>query len=171
MIVITGRTASGKSTLAERLEQHGYSLLKTYTTRPRRADETNEYHFIDNPEAYDGRMLETTINGHRYFTRKTDIHYYDMMVVDANGVIDMALSGITPQHIIFIDIDTPTRQKRYMKRNNDDAETFQKRNHAEADAFEDLMHLLRMPGYRRKYQVDIARNEIELDHVVKGLTE
>lgn len=52
MIVLVGKTCSGKSTVADLLEsRYDIHRVRTYTTRPRREGEgTNEYHFISDEE-------------------------------------------------------------------------------------------------------------------------
>lgn len=47
LLVITGRAASGKDTLARRLLNHGRTMVITHTTRPRRPGEGHAHHFID----------------------------------------------------------------------------------------------------------------------------
>lgn len=65
MIVLVGKTCSGKSTVADFLEQQ-YLIhrVRTYTTRPPRDGETDEYYFISNEEfdrmKADGEFFETT---------------------------------------------------------------------------------------------------------------
>lgn len=47
MVILVGKTCSGKSSVAKYLqEKHNLPRIITYTTRPRRDNETNEYHFI-----------------------------------------------------------------------------------------------------------------------------
>lgn len=53
MIVILGKTASGKNTVVDRLiEKYGYKRVITYTTRPMRKGEIQDetYHFISEEE-------------------------------------------------------------------------------------------------------------------------
>ena len=49
IIVLVGKTASGKTTVANELcKHHGYKRIVTYTTRPMRKNEVQDvdYHFI-----------------------------------------------------------------------------------------------------------------------------
>ena len=53
MIILVGKTCSGKSSVAEILRtRYGYERIVTYTTRPPRENERNgvEYHFISQEE-------------------------------------------------------------------------------------------------------------------------
>ena len=48
LYIIVGKTASGKTTIVNRLRNHGFQIIDTYTTRPFRKGDT--YHFISNKE-------------------------------------------------------------------------------------------------------------------------
>ena len=52
IIVLVGKTASGKTTVANELCKHGYKRIITYTTRPMRENETQDvdYHFISDEQ-------------------------------------------------------------------------------------------------------------------------
>ena len=53
MIILLGKTASGKDTVLNRLvKEHGYKKIVTYTTRPKREREIQDvtYHFIGEDE-------------------------------------------------------------------------------------------------------------------------
>lgn len=74
MIILCGKSLSGKSTIAEYLEHLGYAQIKTYTTRARREGEPEDaYHFVSEEEFLDlysnGKMLECALcNGYMYGT-------------------------------------------------------------------------------------------------------
>lgn len=53
IVVIVGQIASGKTTLAQFMEAHGFARIVTYTTRPPRAGEVDgvDYHFLT-PEEF-----------------------------------------------------------------------------------------------------------------------
>lgn len=77
LVVITGKTASGKTTLKKALMAHGFKNLVTYTTRAPRDGEVDgvDYHFITDDEFADlsamGEFLEEVANenGDGTFTR------------------------------------------------------------------------------------------------------
>lgn len=52
IVVLVGKTASGKTTVANELCKHGYKKIVTYTTRPMRENEKQDvdYHFISNEQ-------------------------------------------------------------------------------------------------------------------------
>ena len=69
--IILGRTCSGKDKFAEKLRETGLNFKKSFTTRPRRENENdNYYHFITDKEydALPDKILETENNGYKYCT-------------------------------------------------------------------------------------------------------
>ena len=52
IIVLAGKSASGKNFVAKKLEEHGYETIVTYTTRSKRKGEKQDitYHFISDEE-------------------------------------------------------------------------------------------------------------------------
>ena len=52
IIVLAGKSASGKNFAARKLEEYGYKTIVTYTTRPTRKGEKQDitYHFISDEE-------------------------------------------------------------------------------------------------------------------------
>lgn len=100
MILIVGRTCSGKNTYLEHLLSNGdYKKLISYTTRPKRNNEVDgiDYHFIgknDIPEMEKRKTLlfKTEIGGYEYFTVEEDFNkYFDngVKIVDPKGVQDI----------------------------------------------------------------------------------
>ena len=55
IVVLLGKTSSGKDTVCNQLIQKGYKKLVTYTTRPMRPGEIQDvtYHFISDEDFYD----------------------------------------------------------------------------------------------------------------------
>lgn len=87
MIVLVGKSCSGKTTIAKELEKLGYSLIVTYTTRPIREGEEDgvDYKFITKEE-----FLEKNTNG--FFFESTsykvadgDIWWYGTAVEDLDS--------------------------------------------------------------------------------------
>lgn len=52
MIILTGKSGSGKTTVARELEKHGFKRAVTCTTRPRRTGEEDgvDYHFLSSKQ-------------------------------------------------------------------------------------------------------------------------
>lgn len=98
MIVLVGKTCSGKSTVADLLEsRYDIKRVRTYTTRPRREGEgENEYHFVTDEEFEELRannfFFETThyevASGAvwKYGTGKTEFCRDCCVVMNPDGV-------------------------------------------------------------------------------------
>lgn len=52
LIVISGPSLSGKSTIVNYLKNNNYNVIKQYTTRPPRNENDNEYHYVSNKDFY-----------------------------------------------------------------------------------------------------------------------
>lgn len=91
--IIVGRQASGKTTLAKKLEEKGLHLLKTHTTRTKRFPEENQYHFVDKDHEEtikDQTLAKDTIGDVDYYTTKQDVLTADIMVLTPSGIIEVA---------------------------------------------------------------------------------
>jgi hypothetical protein len=83
MILIIGRSGSGKDFLARELAKNGLSQVKSYTTRPPRYEGEDTHIFISAEEASrtEGKIATTVINGYEYFAtagadeRKRCLHH------------------------------------------------------------------------------------------------
>ena len=88
LFLFVGKSASGKTTIANMLTENGYSQIASYTTRPPRYKGEKEHTFISEEE-YDkleNIMAETHYNGYRYCTTLEQIKNADIYVVDPPGV-------------------------------------------------------------------------------------
>ena len=79
MILIAGRTGSGKNTYADILKEKGYKAVISYTTRPKRYETEDTHIFISNEEAdiIEDKVASTTINDYKYFATKKQIQDAD----------------------------------------------------------------------------------------------
>lgn len=77
LIVVMGRTCSGKDTFANCLEQAGLRRLITSTTRPCRGPGDNKYRFLSREQAAkipeNTKFLKTIINQNEYFAVRDEI--------------------------------------------------------------------------------------------------
>lgn len=138
MIVLLGKTASGKDTIQEFLiNNFGYKKLITYTTRPMRKGEKQDinYHFITEEEFKEkishGFFLEYKI----YHTKHGD-WYYGSAKEDYKKVDDKTIVILTPQgyldllwelknikhDAIYIKCSIEEIKKRLIKRGDDQNE-------------------------------------------------
>ncbi len=131
LIIITGPSAAGKTSVAEKLLKKKSLNLKrliTCTTRPKRKGEKNhkDYHFLTEDvfkKAIENKeMLEwSKVYGHYYGSRKTDLKKAlqgkqpVLMIVDVQGVKKLR-NKIPNCCIIYIDVPKRSIIKRIKKR-------------------------------------------------------
>ena len=173
MILIIGRTCSGKDTFARYLENLGLEGVVSSTTRERRPREGNTHRFV----SFDTAKIETAtavavasteINGNIYYARKQDILDKDFYIIDFLGAKELILS--MPEvdfEIVNIQCSEKDRRKRYIKRNNCTKEEFEKRDASERhqfDIFENL-NLYSWPVNMRKITTikNNSINKLELE--------
>lgn len=88
LFLFVGKSASGKTTVANMLEADGYEQISSYTTRPRRYDGEIGHTFITEEE-YDkleNIVTSTLYNSYRYCTTLEQVAQADIYVVDVPGV-------------------------------------------------------------------------------------
>ena len=150
MIILVGKTCSGKSTIADIMENDYYlPRIRTYTTRPKRQNEGEEYHFINKEEFEDlkekGFFFETTqyevASGEtwHYGTAKEDLQSFGVIVMNLEGakkIRHMADDSINPT-IVYLNVSEGVAWDRLRKRgqNSDEA---QRRIKADNQDFADI---------------------------------
>ena len=69
LFLFVGRSASGKTTVANMLERDGYNQIQSYTTRPPRYQDETGHTFISNKEydKLDNIVASTLYNGYHYW--------------------------------------------------------------------------------------------------------
>ena len=98
ILLITGMSGSGKSTIAKKLcENNRYNLICSYTDRPKRDKYDTDHIFVDSN--YMDLLLErsdivaqSTIEGYRYCTIRSqflDNNIINIYIVDVNGMNDI----------------------------------------------------------------------------------
>lgn len=88
LFLFVGKSASGKTTVADMLAKDGYTQISSYTTRAPRYDGEIGHIFVTDEE-YDrleNIMASTLYNGHRYCTTLEQVQEADLYVVDVPGV-------------------------------------------------------------------------------------
>lgn len=164
LMIIIGRTASGKDTLAERHIGPHRRMVKSYTTRPRREGEGDTHQFIDSIEGYNDRWVETKIGEHHYFMTGQDILNKDLILVDPNGFYSLMErlehEGIERELIVYyLMVGEDVRRERYRRRDGSSAEDFYKRDDAENNQFSVFEKKLRDKDYREKYNIQVLTSE------------
>lgn len=141
-IIITGRSCSGKSILAKRFINRGFSLCPSYTTREIRSNEKDgiDYNFITIKQFEDmiknNDFYEWVKHANNYYGKtKQQFHNYDLFVMEPNGIEKLLKEDREKCLIIFIDINKKIiyerlKQKRkdYNKRFEEDIQKFKSFN-------------------------------------------
>lgn len=147
MIVLIGKSASGKDTILNKLAEKGYKKLITYTTRPMRKGEIqdNTYHFISDEDfkqkVEEGFFAEwksyITSNGVWYYgSAKQDYEKSDektIIILTPDGYKDVIDSlGYRPKSL-YIYANNTTIQERLQKRGDDKNEAMRRVKHDNED--------------------------------------
>lgn len=120
IILLIAESGAGKDTIANKLEEQGYKILKSYATRPRRPGEGDTHVFIkpDEIEQYKGQMVAyTKIGEYEYFSTKDQLLNSDIYIIDPEGYKYLKTKikniKIVP---IFINVKEQERYNRACKR-------------------------------------------------------
>lgn len=120
--LIIGESASGKDSLANLLEQDGYKVLKSYTTRLPRPNEGNTHIFIrpEEVEKYrDSFIAYTKIGSYEYFATLDQLKESDIYIIDPEGYRFLKEKIPSIKIIpIYINVNESTRYNRALKRVN-----------------------------------------------------
>lgn len=148
MIVIAGKTASGKTEVAKELEKRGYKRVVTYTTRPQRPNEVDgvDYHFIDKDQFLDMAASSKFAEYQRYIMADgNDVRYgstFDeyinntdtkVIILTPQGVRDIKRFGIEP-FVIYLYANNTTQKKR-LKSRGDNPDEITRRISADNEDF------------------------------------
>ena len=126
LFLFCGRSASGKTTFAEKLSgRYGYRQVESYTTRtPRFCGEIG--HIFVSDEEFDnlGELAAyTEYNGHRYGTTMKQLDECSIYVIDVPGIkslLEKCKDYNRPIVIIYFDSTVHTRINRMLDRNDSD---------------------------------------------------
>lgn len=142
LIVLIGRTASGKTSISEKLMKVGFHKVITYTTRPKRDGEINDftYHFISDEEFKkkidEDFFLEyktyTVADGSKwYYGSPKDEFYSDedsVIILTPDGYRDFMKFNI-PHKSIYIYANLNTIRKRLIERGDNKGEAERRVEH------------------------------------------
>lgn len=152
MIVLVGKTCSGKSTVADILEsQYGIHRIRTYTTRPPRPGETGEYHFITEEEFEKLKAEEFFFETTQYEVASGDIWKYGTsrgefcedccIVMNPDGMKKVSKLLDREQynlHIIYLNVTEGIQWNRLRQRGSTSPDEATRRVEADKKDFEDV---------------------------------
>ena len=142
MILIFGRTASGKTTISHELERKGLKALESYTTRPARYAGERGHTFVTREESDELHrtqevVAEVEINGHSYFATAEQVRESDIYVLDPVAG-ERLMDAMPDERFICISVFvwTTERKRRFLARDaSATKEDFDRRCESEEDLF------------------------------------
>lgn len=143
MFLIVGHSGSGKTKVVKYLEDLGYDVLQSYTTRPARTENEWGHLFctVDDYKAFksnDEIVAYSFFDGNHYFSTKQQLYDTDLYVVDPDGIEDLKQNIEDIDFItIYLKVDDVTRIKR-MKQRGDSANKIIRRVAVDNDKFKNL---------------------------------
>ena len=136
MIVICGKSNTGKTSVAKAIESLGFKRIITYTDRIMRQGEANhlDYHFLqkDNftkklEEGFfaEWKSYRTELGEFRYGTSRESLLKGgdSVIVLTPSGVKDILLNGIHNITVVLIDADDEVIKTRQRQRGDDPKES------------------------------------------------
>ena len=136
MIVLIGKTASGKTLIREELIRRGYSGIITYTNRPIRKGEKQNvtYHFISEEE-FKQKIDDNFFAEYKTYDTVFGKWYYGSALEDLENAPEKSVIILTPDGYrdvvdrlskkptsIYIYANNSTIKKRFKKRGDDEKE-------------------------------------------------
>ena len=99
IILLVGRSGSGKSTVADILSrQYGRSILPSYTTRPKRFEQEEGHIFVNNM-FYEKVSRSRDIVAYTYFDKN------DIYIIDPDGVAFFRSHYFGPKQVVVVWLD------------------------------------------------------------------
>ena len=156
IIVLVGKTASGKTTVANELcKHHGYKGIITYTTRPMRENEVQDvdYHFISDEQF--NKMVENNefTEYKRYNTAHGVWSYGSIITLEQEYSDDCYVIILTPQGLkdlskkisryiaFYLNVDFKTQLERLKKRGDEEQQII-KRLKNDAKDFKNVVDIV-----------------------------
>lgn len=147
LLLIMGRTASGKDSLVNKLcERTSLKAVNSYTTRPRRTNE-GDTHIFTTEDIYEQMQAEgkvaayTEIAGYHYWTTIDQLYENDLYIIDYRGVQTLRELDLPNIRFVTVFINTPDaiREERALKKRKDDKFVFRKRSLDESSQFREML--------------------------------
>ena len=148
MVVIIGKTASGKDRIVKELiSKHGFKKIITYTTRPMRKSEKQDvtYHFIPE-EDFKQKINDGFFAEYKSYDTEFGKWYYGSALEDLEKADDKSVIILTPDGYrdiveklsnrptaIYIYANNATIKKRLLKRGDDKNEAQRRLDHDNED--------------------------------------
>ena len=147
LLLIVGKTASGKDSLVNKLcERTNLKVITSYTTRPRRENE-GDTHIFTTEDMYEQMKVEgvvaayTNIAGYHYWTTINQLYENDIYIIDYKGIQTLRELNLPDIRFVIVFINTPDsiREERALNKRKDDKFVFRKRSLDEAAQFREML--------------------------------
>lgn len=131
LILLVGKSGSGKTTIAKYLEKHyGLKMLESYTTRTPRYDGERGHEFVSE-EFYrkpSNKVAHTYFDGHHYWATQEQCDVSDVYVIDPDGVksFKMNYNSARPYVVVYLDVNPFVRFFRMVYRGDTAKKAFQR---------------------------------------------
>jgi guanylate kinase len=147
LLLIVGRTASGKDSLVNKLcERTGLKQLISYTTRERRVNEGDTHIFITDVEYQqlqdEGQIAAfTQIGQYKYCCTIEQLYQSDLYVIDYLGLKHLRELNLPNLRLVtvFVNVPDQIRETRALNQRKDDKFVFRKRSLDEAAQFREML--------------------------------
>ena len=177
LFLFVGRSASGKTTIANMLEKDGYTQISSYTTRPPRYENEIGHVFISDEE-YDkleNIVAFTFYNGYRYCTTLEQINNADIYVVDPDGVKTLVNNHHLIDrdiHVVFFEANIINRINRMIERGDNDTAIVGRLLNDEKDEWLDQLQSILFMNRNTFIHVVNTNNDMQIVYSdVKALIE
>ena len=147
LLLVLGRTASGKDSLVNKLcERTGLKQLISYSTRPRRDNESDTHIFVSEDE-YQTMLIngdvavDTNIAGNYYWSTIEQLYETDIYIIDYVGYKKLKELNLPNLRLVSVFVNTPDkiREERALSKRKDDKFVFRKRSLDEAAQFREML--------------------------------
>ena len=147
LLLVLGRTASGKDSLVNKLcERTSLKAITSYTTRPRRENE-GDTHIFTTEDVYEQMQAEgqvaayTEIAGYHYWTTIDQLYENDVYIIDYRGVQTLRELNLPDIRFVtvFVNVPDKVREERALNKRKDDKFVFRKRSLDEAAQFREML--------------------------------
>ena len=142
VILVVGKTGSGKSSLIKRLcERIGIKELCSYTTRPKRSENDTDHTFVTVEEYFRAKengevAIDTEIAGNYYYATIEQLYEADIYTINPKAHERLLALNLPNIRFVTVYISCPDaiREKRAMKR-GDDKHKYRTRDFSERQEF------------------------------------
>ena len=125
LYLFVGKSGSGKTTIANALELHGYKQVQSYTTRPPRYDGELGHIFVNQDEfdKLEDLVAYTKYGDYEYCATSNQLDECDIYVIDIPGVrtlLKKYKNESRPIRVIYFNTTVSTRIERMVDRGDSD---------------------------------------------------